>query len=263
MTSTVRNVQPGPLVGRGLTSEVFEYGADQVVKLYLPWVKRERIDREYSATNAVHRAGLPVPRAFEIVEAKERIGIVFERLHGISMLRANMRQPWRLVAAARELAEIHAQLHSHRAPEELPTQRSQIEGWLRAARDLSERDRTAVRDAMEQLPSGDSICHGDFHPENVIFTSNGTKIIDWITGTRGSAIGDVARTASLIRRAEIPQDLPIYMRAIINFSRKVLLKYYLQRYFQIRPGSPAELERWEPVQKAALSAWRAREESYP
>src|SRR5438046_1551664 len=42
--------KPGPLVGRGLTSQVFEYGPGRVVKLFFDWRSREKVEREFMVT---------------------------------------------------------------------------------------------------------------------------------------------------------------------------------------------------------------------
>jgi aminoglycoside phosphotransferase (APT) family kinase protein len=177
------------------------------------------------------------------------------------MLRHTTKRPWRLIQAARELAELHAKLHAQRAPENLPTQRAQIEKWIANGTDLTAGERAAAIRALENIPNGNAVCHGDFHPENVLITAKGPVIIDWTTGMRGDPIGDVARTVSLIRRAEIPPDWPIYIKTLVMFSRHFLVKFYIQHYFQVRPGRAEELAAWEPIQRAAISAWRARMES--
>jgi uncharacterized protein (TIGR02172 family) len=261
MIETSASIQLGEFVARGLTSEIFALGGDRVVKLFLPWMRREKVEWEFTVTKALHSAGLPVPRVFEIVKVEQRLGIVLERLRGTSMLRHTMRRPWRLIAGARELAELQAQMHAHRAPEELPTQRMQIERWIAAAKDLEETDRQAARAALGKLRDGNTVCHGDFHPENVLITEKGPMIIDWSTGTRGDPIGDVARTVSLLRHAEIPADWSSYMRTMVMVSRQFLLRFYLRRYFEVRPGPVEDLEAWEPIQRAAMSAWRARMEN--
>ena len=251
-------LQIGPLIARGLTSEVFAYGDDRVLKLFYPWFRRSKIEREFAVTKAIRSAGLPVPNVFELIEHDGRAGIVFERLHGISMMRDAARKPWSVIAAARRFAEFHARMHEIAAPAELPTQRKLIEGWIADAKDLSAIDRAAAEQSLANLPDGNAICHGDFHPENVLLTANGAMIIDWTNGARGNPIGDVARTACVLTRAEIPADWPLHIRVLITTSRKLLNVFYLRHYFELRPGHPTDIRAWDPIQKAALSAWNAR-----
>src|SRR5712691_5968481 len=106
--------KPGPLVGRGLTSDVFEYGPGRVVKLFFDGRPREKVELEFIVTRAVYASGAPVPQAFELIQIEGRNAIVFERIDGISMFLTVQRKPWKLFSAARELAELHAQMHSHK-----------------------------------------------------------------------------------------------------------------------------------------------------
>jgi len=251
-------LQPGPLIARGLTSEVFAWGADRVLKLFYPWFRREKIEREFFVTQTIHAAGLAVPNAFELVAIDGRLGIVFERLEGISLMRHAARRPWAIIGAAKRFADLHAKMHENVAPMELPPQRKMIERWIIDAKDLPANDRAAAQEAVAKLPEGSAICHGDFHPENVFLTRRGPVIIDWTNGSRGNPIGDVARTASVLANADVPDDWPTHIRVLIATSRKILLKVYLRRYFELRGGSIADICAWDAIQKAAMSAWRAR-----
>ena len=98
----------GELIGKGLTAQVYGWGQGRVLKLFESWRPEEKVERELRATRAVHAAGLPAPAVYEIVEVEARQGIVFERIDGPSMFEQVIARPWRLFAAARQLAELHA-----------------------------------------------------------------------------------------------------------------------------------------------------------
>src|SRR2546421_182484 len=85
---------------------------------------------------AVHAAGVPSRAVFEPLQIGNRHGIVFERIHGYSVVTRVARKPWTLFAAARQLAELHATLHDHPAPAELPTQRERLELWINSPGDF-------------------------------------------------------------------------------------------------------------------------------
>src|SRR5438874_1460340 len=99
------------VIGRGLASKVYAYGTGGALKLYESWMPRAKVEREFRTTQIVHQAGLPTPAAYEVVEIEGCLGIVFERLHGISMFRELERKPWRLLTGARRFAALHAALH--------------------------------------------------------------------------------------------------------------------------------------------------------
>lgn len=251
------------LIGRGGTAEVFAWGEGRVLKLFYGFLPRERIEIEFNVSRALRSAGLKVPEAFEVVEVDERVGIVFERIDGISMLAEVERKPWTLFQAARQLAELHAHVHGHRAPPGLPAQREQIRSWLAAAADFGTEERAAAERALADLPDGDRLCHGDFHPTNILLSNRGPVIIDWIGATRGHSHADVARTSVLFKRAELPKESSVLIRLLFGFSRQLLHRTYLRRYLQVSSGTLADISKWVPAQEAAASAWRCgRSELY-
>lgn len=243
----------GKLVAKGLTAEVFEWPGGRLVKLFFAAVTREDVEREFTVTNGVRAAGVAAPTAHEIVELDGRLGIVFERLEGRTMYREVEARPWKLFWAAHLLGKMHAELHQHRAPDGFPRQRAQIDNWISIAA-ISEEERAAVKQSYANLPDGECICHGDFHPENIFLTPKGPMIIDWTTATAGSVAADVARTSALFEQAEVPEDTPFFMKLLFELSRNTLHKAYLRSYFQERPELRDEYQAWR---KAQLSAgWR-------
>lgn len=254
--SNTNSLEHGTLIGKGLTSDVFAWGEQGVLKVYHPRVPRDYVEREFSITRALHSAGLPVPAAIEILTVEGRHAIVLQRLQGISMFKAIQSRPWKFFSGARQLAELHAQLHTFAAPPELPTQRDQIQRWIDDALDFSSAQKQAAQFCLDRMPVANIVCHGDFHPENIILTERGPMIIDWSTGTSGHPLGDVCRTTLLIESAEIPADTPFPIRHLINLSRRLLLRAYLKRYLELRGASEDEVQAWRPAQLAGSSVWR-------
>jgi uncharacterized protein (TIGR02172 family) len=251
MAALETRLEREPLIARGQTSDVFSWGEACVLKLYFPSFPATVTQREFAITRAIHAAGLPVPAVVETIEIAGRHGIIFERIRGHSLLRAVERKPWMLFAAARQLAELHARLHATTAPAGLPSQREQIAQWLERA-DVPDADKAPARQHLAQLPDGDSLCHGDFHPANILLTARGPVIIDWSTGTRGHALADVARTSVLFERANLPPDSALHVRMMMKFARRRLHATYLKRYLQWRPGTLEQIEFWRVPQRMAL-----------
>jgi len=244
------------LLGKGLTSEVFSWGTDRVFKLFLPWVPMGTVEREFAVTRLIHASGVPSPAAFEIIQAGSRCGIIFERVSGVSLLQSVSRRPWTLFAAARQLAELHAQVHAYSVPGELRSQRAQIERWLANTGDLTGAEINLAQRRLAELPAGNGLCHGDFHPANILLTTRGPVIIDWSAATRGYALADVARTSVLFERATLPADAPFHTHLLMKIARGTLHTTYLKRYFSLRGGTINELEHWRVLQRIAGGGWR-------
>lgn len=243
------------LVSKGFCSDVYGWGEGRVLKLFHPGAARDRVEREYAATRIVHAAGLPVPAAHDLVEVEGRCGIVFERIDGVSMLDYTQARPWALFAVIRRFAKLHAQIHRCHAPAGLPSLRERITARVEAS-DSPDSDKQAARDRLTELPDGSTLCHGDFHPGNVLLTKRGLVVIDWSSGSRGDPIGDVAWTSRLMRHAQLPSWSPGYMHLMLKCLRSVMHRSYLKHYFGIHTGSPRQVEAWEQPLAVAARSWR-------
>jgi uncharacterized protein (TIGR02172 family) len=253
---TIRTLDRAALVGTGLTSDVYAWGEGRVLKLCHRHRPADRVEAEFQITRAVHGAGLPVPAAYELVEIEGRRGIVFERVDGPSMFEYVQSRPWTLFAAARQLAELHAQVHGCAAPLDLPRQSQWIENRIETSECLSEADKQLVRRSLAELPDGEVLCHGDFHPGNILLTRRGPVIIDWSTGSRGHPLGDVACTSYLFDNANLPAAARLHIRLLFKVSRDLLHRKYLNRYLQLRSGSRRQIDAWLAPIQAAKSGWR-------
>lgn len=196
-------------------------------------------------------AGLPVPVVGELLEVGGRPGLLFERVAGISLTEAFRHRPWTLVATAKTLAELHATVHAHKLPE-LPSCRTRLAERIRSVDGLPENVREAVLLKLEALPDGDQLCHGDFHPDNILLTRRGPVIIDWADAARGCALADVARTSLLLTAAKLPPTMP--GRRLIETIRHLVHRTYLRRYFQLHPEQQEDFTAWRLVVAAARLA---------
>jgi uncharacterized protein (TIGR02172 family) len=253
-------MEKGPLIGTGRTAQVFAWGDERILKLYQNWMPAVAIEREFAITRTARETGLPVPAAEEIVEVDGRKGIVFERVQGPSMLNVLSAKPWTLIAFSRQLGELHARMHACKLPPETYTQRQQIERGIELAHDLADNEKKTIRQILERLPEGDAVCHGDFHPDNILLTTQGPVIIDWMTATRGHPQADVARTALLFHTGGLPPNVPLHMRLLINASRAIMFKAYLDRYLQLNPVPRSSIHAW---QLPMLAARLFEVENYP
>ena len=241
----------GEMIARGRTAEVFVWKDDQVLKLFLKdWPVRQ-VEHEAQVTGAVHKAGLPAPAVEGIVEVEGRLGIVFERIDGPSMLQVLTSKPWRIGQLSRTLAEVHAAIHSCEMPE-LPSLREDLARGIREEVELPGETKEAVLSHLAHLPDGNAVCHFDFHPDNILMSSHGPVVIDWANPRRGDPLADVASCSLLLRLAPLPQFMA--GQWLIGMLRARLHSIYLKRYLQLRPGSREQMAAWElPLVEARLA----------
>jgi len=236
----------------GRTAEVYAWGEEQMLKLYRDWCPPCWVDFEARIGRVVQDAGLSVPAVGDTVEINGRRGLVYERLEGISMFNTLIARPWTIVRFGRLMAELHAAMHAIQAPSDLPDQRDRLKGAIERAQSLPDDLRRKALAVLDTCPDGDRLCHGDFHPDNVLMTPRGPIIIDWMTATRGDSAGDVARTLLLMTVGEPPTGALI--RLLTRLLRGWMRSAYLKRYFELRSVGREQLNRWRVVTYAARLA---------
>ncbi|MET0258777.1 MAG: aminoglycoside phosphotransferase family protein [Methylobacterium sp.] len=238
-------------IGTGLSSEVFPHGSDRVLKLYREPVEPAAVENEFRASALAYTRGLPVARPIALLKRNGRTGILFERLHGPTMLRHYARNPIGMLLALRRLAAIQHGLHALPAAD-LPSQHDRLAhdiGWAR----VPEATRDAALSVLDRLPRGAAFCHNDIHPGNVLCTSDGLAVIDWQKAGAGCPAADVARTELVIRYGRLPK----HGRARADRLRGIAADWYVRCYRGLSGLGRAEIRAWHlPLMVARLCAGR-------
>ncbi len=233
----------------GRTAEVYAWGEDQVLKLYRPGFAPSEVEQEAWIGAAVAAAGVHVPAVGEVLTVTGRCGIVFGRVDGIPMLQQLLQRPWTYASLAQCLGHLHAHMHLVACPQ-LPSRHSYLQRSIEHAAELSPALRQAVLARLSLLADGDSICHGDYHPDNVLMARSGPVVIDWMTAGHGNPDADVARTVLLLRMGEPPAARAV-QRSLLAFARRLFLNSYLHSYRCVRPCPQNAIDDWLPVIAAA------------
>lgn len=238
----------GRPIALGRTAEIYAWKEGQILKLFHTWFPASAVEYEARVAHAVYAAGLPVPAPGEVIPVADRLGLVYERLDGQSMLAVFLKQPWRMAVLARMFAELHANMHAI-TTREPPSQHKRLQQKITEAKPLPESLKQAALSALNSLPEGESLCHGDFHPGNIIMTAKGPIVIDWIDVTIGHPLADFARTAILVRYGAPPPLNPLGI--LIRLGRNEFYRTYRKRYFELSKQKPDDVLPWIPVVAAA------------
>ena len=238
----------GKPIAFGRTAEIYAWEDGWVLKLFHDWFPEESARYEAELARTVQAAGLPVPAAGEIVEIGDRLGLPYQRVDGPSMLEEMSAKPWTLPRYSRLLAELQIRMHDNNTITGLPSQRQRLEEKIQRAKDLSPALRAAALDALAALPEGDRLCHGDFHPGNVLMTDHGPVVIDWIDATLGSPLADLARSSVILMGVTAPDSKATRMeKVMVRWYHQI----YLRHYFRLRHGGQDEYQAWRPIVAAA------------
>jgi aminoglycoside phosphotransferase (APT) family kinase protein len=224
-----------------------------VLKLYREDVPRADVEREAANARAIARTGLATPAVADVVTHEGRVGLVIKRVVGPTMLAALAANPDDAAALAGRFAWLHAEIHGFDEAA-LPDQHETLAADVARAPDVAAPVRDAAQARLEARPHGSSICHGDFHPLNVIVSADRLWVVDWSKATRGHPDADVARTLMLLRLTNVPRDAAPSVRDGVERARATFLARYLEAYEPMRPIVKDDVMAWMlPITVARLA----------
>lgn len=247
-------------IGQGRTADIFEYKDDKIIKLYKKDFPEDAINQEFLISNFAYSLGIHTPQPFELKDLNGRQGIIFQRISGFTLLKMMTMRPWSMNNHSRTLATLHSELHTHDAAGALRKQKLVLSGNIKATPLLAEEEKEKIINYLEGLPDDNKLCHGDFHPDNVLFDGD-HWIVDWMTGMSGNPAGDVARTVLLFSLGSMPDGTPGIIKTIVNFLRNRMKSEYIKKYLNITGKDFLEIDMWVlPIAAARLVEWIPKDE---
>ncbi len=222
-----------------------------IVRIYGPEAHERQATFETVMHNTLAGLGYPTPRILAGSTDATLLGtpfVIMPRVPGRVML-ASIFGP-RAPDTARTLGTLHARLHALDAAElrraleaagvdSMGWEASVSLDWMRTEIDALRLD--GLRDALDWLianrppaPARLAICHGDFHPLNIMMDGRTVSgVLDWAGARIGDPAWDVGATLALFGQGPVGMPAPV-LRAI-GVLRRWLLGRYIRAYSTAMP----------------------------
>ena len=243
-----------------------EWAAPLVVRL-LPSADRvEQAHREAVVQAWCASHGYPAPHVLAVLDPGDVFDLpaqVMDLAPGVTGLAALKARPWRVRALIHQLAGLQLQLHAMdpagwpgpTAADALVTQRLGLPRRV-AAETGDDALAGALRRVESLLPVASAgpavVCHGDFHPLNVMVDGASASVIDWTDAGLGPREADVARTLLLFRVASIAATGSLERTALRLIGPR-LATAYRRAYERGATLDSARMRAWEALH--ALHGW--------
>lgn len=238
-----------------------------------PWMtinsgKRARF--ETAVQNALAGLGYPAPRALYVWTGEETVGgafMIVERVAGQVLNEAMLSPSGTIFRAPALIADAHVALHrldpepvrKAVVDEGLPEDVLSVSDWLEHfARIANETGMHGLDEGIDWLRANKPpeaappvVCHGDFHPLNLMLEKGRiTGVIDWPWTRIAPAEYDVGTTVAIFKHG--PVSLPEALTPIVDALRTRLVRRYLQRYESQRPLDDRALVYYEALRTLAF-----------
>lgn len=252
------------LSGEGLPPEWLR---PLVVRILPSADRADQATAEAAAQDWAADNGFPAPRVLVALMPGELLGLpvqIMERALGVTMLDALKKAPWRARSLVDQLGSLHLRLHSM-DPAGWP---GAVDAGDLAAKRLSLPRRAAAMledpvlsaaleraEAMVEEGVGGTeavVCHGDFHPLNVMVDGSRAALIDWTDAGLGPREADVSRSAMIFHLASIAANSGPE-RAVLRVAGPRLSRRYLRTYQRGAKLDADRMRRWEALH--SLHGW--------
>lgn len=217
-------------IGIGRTAEVFLDDDGYAVKLFYDWMPEAAAQHEAAILREVSGVCPCAPRFFELYRSDGRNGLRFEFIKGKMLGELLLKNPLGFFGLCRAMSALHGEIHSSEAAGLRPGD----EKFCSALQEYGGTDADTKRKLFDfvRTHSKKSLCHGDFHPENIMIEDEGRfRVIDWVTSYSGDPLSDVARTYYLIRYGVSPNKRTLLQRTLESVGKPLIANTYLRAYF--------------------------------
>jgi serine/threonine protein kinase len=244
------NIESLTLLARGGQADIYDYGGGKVLRYPRRAQDYDRMRYEYAVYSSLADSGIAIPKVFELLEVDGAPVIVMERISGPSMMEQIRKAPYRIKAKGRELGELHLEVAGLKADPVLWDAKRKAEYCITESRLISQPAKDALLDILRPLPGGADVCHGDFHPGNILNSGGRNYLIDWSASSRGDFTSDVAHTYLLLRVVPRLPDVAPLVHRIQKFLGNILSGTYLAAINAGRRLDMGTFSKWVLVKAA-------------
>lgn len=204
----------------------------KVIKLFVETHSKSNILNEALNQSRVEEgSNLNVPKLVEVTKIGNRWALVSEYIEGktiTELLRENPEQEDKYLNL---FVDVQLEILSNKVPL-LNRIKEKFRRKLDNATNIDENTKYELLQRLEGMKNHDKLCHGDYHPSNVIIQEDGTVyIIDWSHVTQGNASADAART---------------YLLFSID-GQEELAEKYLNLFSEKSGIEKSSVQRWIPI----------------
>lgn len=238
------------LIAQGGQAEIYELGEDKVIRVLRDKEDGKHLKLEMAIMKSLKAKGKLVPEVYDYLEIEGRPSIIMERLKGTTMIDKMRKNPFQIFRNAELLAKLHIDVTDSAEGLGMISINHRAAYLIPKAELLEPEVKEFVLKILVELPEGNDICHGDFHPGNIIIANGQYYIIDWSGATSGRKISDIAHTYLLLRNTPEIMGLNSLQNFVIGCSSSIISGKYLSTCAKFYPFDFNEFSKWMVVRAA-------------
>ena len=214
----------------GNTADIYRFN-NRIIKVFKEGFSENEAVHEAEKQVCAYKCGLDVPEVIEVTEINGRQSIIMEYIEGTTIgerLLGNMEQADYYID---NCVQVQQTIHLTDIQEtSIEWMTEKLTRQIISTDQLSDYIKDLLLYRLNSMKFVPRLCHGDFHPFNIIVNKNKMTIIDWVD----SSIGDI--------RADVYRTYLMFSQSSTILAQKYLHSYCLQSGL-----SQEEVFQWAPI----------------
>jgi tRNA A-37 threonylcarbamoyl transferase component Bud32 len=238
------------LIARGGQADIYEFEDNKIIRVPRRPQDYERISYEHAVYSALAGSGIAAPKVYPLVYIDQVPCIIMDRINGTSMMAEIAHRPFSLSGIARELARLHQRILNVTASGPVVNEKEKARFCIGESHSFAENEKSLLLGLLDALPEGEALCHGDFHPGNLLRSGDRYYTIDWSAASCGDFVSDIAHTYILLKVVpRIPGISPAihFLQTMIGSK---IARVYLRTIRELKPFDLSSFSRWIVIKAA-------------
>ncbi|MEG0020814.1 MAG: aminoglycoside phosphotransferase family protein, partial [Oscillospiraceae bacterium] len=170
---------------------------DKVIKMFDDGYSKSDILNEALNQSRIEEMGMNIPKILEVGKIDGRWAIIQEFIEGKQLEYLMGTNPEKMAEYLDNMAQLQWDMHQKKPP--LLNKLTDTLTRKIAACDLNATVRYDIIAQLQEMPKGNSLCHGDFVPGNIIVGTKGEYfMLDFSHSCVGNPLADVAKSYILL-----------------------------------------------------------------
>lgn len=218
---------------------------NKTVKLFVEgYSKADILNEALNQARVEEFSNLNVPKLLEVTKVEDRWALVSEYVEGKTISELMKEFPEKIDHFLDLFVKVQLVVLENEVPM-LNRIKEKFREKLENCDNIDENIKYELLQRLEGMKNHKRLCHGDFHPSNVIVQENGcVYVIDWAHVTQGNASADAART---------------YLLFCMD-GKEELANKYLDLFEKMSGIKKREVQRWIPIVAATQMTKKIPEE---
>jgi len=215
------------LIAIGRTAEIYNYSEDKIIKLFFENYK-ENVEKEFNINLLIQNKLKNTAKVYEKIIIENREGLIFDEINGKSFLRLIFENPDEINNYIDIFYENQKEINNIQIQNGLERYEDEIVKSLKTNDFLDKKVINYILKIIQNTEKRYNLCHGDYHPDNLLVENNETYVIDWINARIGNPIIDKARTYILLKFGSLPEEQDENTLKRIEIMRKKIVEKYIE-----------------------------------